>query len=79
MVMNDKEISIELLKLYPQYEHEYTFEQFLNLFNAIRKFIPSRKNNATRITKTSLRSFEGSFKEDPQHFVIIEFQRFTEH
>lgn len=79
MVMNDKEISIELLKLYPLYEHEYTFEQFLNLFNAIRKFIPSRKNNATRITKTSLRSFEGSFKEDISQTVIIEFERFIEH
>ncbi|KAA2222991.1 hypothetical protein [Chryseobacterium sediminis] len=77
--MNDKEISIELLKLYPQYEHEYTFEQFLNLFNAIRKFIPNRKNTVTHITKDILKSFQGSFKEDISQAVIIEFDRFTEH
>lgn len=76
MVMNDKEISIELLKLYPQYEHEYTFEQFLNLFNSVRRFVVSRKNSVTRITKQNLKTFED--KEDPQHFVIIEFQRFKE-
>lgn len=76
--MNDKEISIELLKLYPQYEHEYTFEQFLNLFNAVRKFIPSRKNSVTRITKQNLRSFNEQ-TEKPQQFVFIEYQRFKEY
>ncbi len=45
--MNDREISIELLKLYPSYRHEYSLEQFFNLYQATARFI-SNKNNALR-------------------------------
>lgn len=50
--MNDKEISIELLKLYPQYEGKYTFLQFLNLFQEVRVLISNKRKCARRLIKT---------------------------
>lgn len=54
--MNDKEISIELLKIYPEYKDEYTFLEFLNLFNAVRRFIPNKRRQATYLHKGVKRS-----------------------
>lgn len=61
--MNDKEISLELLKLYPEYEGEYTFLQFINLFQQLRQFIPNKNRMATRLTKQRLKD-SGTYRDD---------------
>ncbi|AZA49795.1 hypothetical protein EG346_17120 [Chryseobacterium carnipullorum] len=77
--MNDKEISIELLKLYPQYEGEYTFLQFINLFQQLRQFIPNKKRMATKITKLRLKDFDSVKDDSSGEFVFLEFNTIKMH
>lgn len=71
--MDDNTVAVELLKLYPQYEGEYTLVQFLNLFQAIRRFTPNRCRVATRIIKKTVRgSNEPGETEESNQQVLID-------